>query len=75
AFEEIADRSLVDFAAFDRVARDLSIAMGRMRQTVPPQYRAAPIYRDDNELLWDRRGTTPIDEEITQVIEEFEVKT
>ncbi|WP_204276542.1 hypothetical protein, partial [Klebsiella aerogenes] len=26
AFEEIADRSLVDFAAFDRVARDLSIA-------------------------------------------------
>ncbi|WP_298701870.1 nitric oxide reductase activation protein NorD [uncultured Variovorax sp.] len=64
AFENLANRDLHDFLAFDAAARELTIQVNQMRQSVPSGYRPAPIYRDDNELLWDRRGATPIDESV-----------
>ena len=64
AFENLAKRDLHDFLAFDAAARELTIQVNQMRQSVPLQYRPAALYRDDNELLWDRRGATPVDEDV-----------
>lgn len=72
-FEENAGRDLHDIEAFDRVARELSINMGRMRLTIPTYYRPSPLYRDDNSLLWNTKGTKSIDEELP-VIDEIEFR-
>lgn len=72
-FEQAAATDLHDVAAFDRVARELSIMMGKMRQAVPTHYRPAPLYRDDNAILWDTRGTTPVDEDAEQLVDDFEL--
>ncbi|ANJ72927.1 hypothetical protein A9Y76_10820 [Ralstonia insidiosa] len=74
AFEEIAARDLGDVAAFDRLARELSIAMGRMRQVVAPHYRPYPSYRDDNALLWDFLSNAPVDEAAEEVVTDFEIR-
>lgn len=68
-FEQAACDDIFNVAAFDRVARELSIRMSRMRQTVPPNYRPAPAYRDDNAMLWDTRGTTPEEEADVALVE------
>lgn len=73
-FEQAAATDLHDVAAFDRIARELSIMMGKMRQAVPKHYRPAPLYRDDNSMLWDTRGTTPVDDDAEQAVEEFELR-
>lgn len=72
-FEEIAARDLRDIEAFDRMARELSIDMGRMRLVIPSYYRPSPNYRDDNSLLWNSKGTKSIDEEMP-VIDEIEFR-
>lgn len=69
AFEEIAARDLHDVAAFDRLARELSIQMGRMRQAIPQMYQMEPVYRDDNSALWSMPSLAPIDESIVPEIE------
>lgn len=61
-FEEIAARDLHDVAAFDRLARLLSIDLGKMRLELPRHYRPTPIYRDDNAALWGKNSALPIDE-------------
>lgn len=63
-FEEVAARDLGDVAAFDRVARQLSIDMGKMRFPLPRHYRPRPIYRDDNAILWNENATLPEDESV-----------
>ena len=72
-FEQVAARDLYDVAGFDRIARELSIRLGVMRLDAPMHYRPSPVYRDDNSVLWDARGTTPEDEEQKPVIEEVDV--
>lgn len=72
-FEQIADRDLYDVEAFDRIARELSISLGKMRLVLPPHYRPSPIYRDDNALLWNTNGTKPFDEEMERAIEAVEM--
>lgn len=61
-FDEAAARDLNDVAAFDRLARMLSIDIGKMRLIVPRHYRPAPIYRDDNAVLWSPDIALPVDE-------------
>jgi nitric oxide reductase activation protein len=71
-FEELAERDLHDVQAFDRVARQLSIDIGKMRLAPPRDYRPAPLYRDDNVLLWNQ--DLPLDEDRTSPIENFEFR-
>lgn len=68
-FEEAADRDLDDVAAFDRLARTLSLDMGKMRLAPARHYRAEPLYRDDNSVLWGPDAALPEDTERHSEIE------
>ncbi|CAM5761334.1 hypothetical protein LMIY3S_00104 [Labrys miyagiensis] len=74
-FEEAVARDLSDVAAFDRLARELSIGIGRMRLPMPRHYRAAPAYRDDNALLWSPDAALPVDEDAQVDVEVLESRT
>lgn len=71
-FEDAAASGLEDVPAFDRLARTLSLDIGSMRLAVPAHYRPAPVYREDNALLWSPDEALPEDEERRTPIEEFE---
>jgi len=71
-FEEAAARDLREVAAFDRIARDLSIDIGKMRLSLPRHYRPAPAYRDDNAVLWAPDSALPIDESAHVEVEVLE---
>ncbi len=73
-FEEAAAADLHDVAQFDRVARQLAIDIERMRLRVPRDYRVAPVYRDDNALLWNLSAELPEDEIKTVIKREFELR-
>lgn len=62
-FEDEAQRDLDDVAAFDRIARTLSLDMGKMRLAPTPEYRPQPLYRDDNAILWGPDAALPEDRE------------
>lgn len=62
-FEEAAAADLGEIEAFDRLARTLTIDLGKMRLAPPTGYRPAPVYRDDNALLWAPDAALPEDEE------------
>jgi Mg-chelatase subunit ChlD len=62
-FEGAAALDLHDVAAFDHLARKLSIDLGKMRLALPRHYRPAPTYRDDNAILWSPDAALPRDEE------------
>ncbi|GAC1390851.1 MAG: hypothetical protein NVSMB34_04750 [Variovorax sp.] len=64
-FEEAASAKLHDVAAFEKIGRLLAIGIEKMRLPLPHDYRAQPIYRDDNMLLWDTNPTLADDERST----------
>lgn len=73
-FEEAAAEDLRDFSLFDRLARELTLAVGKMRLQLPRHFRPSPIYRDDNSLLWGKNEALPIDETIEPKIEDIEYR-
>jgi len=72
-FEE-ASHDLHHVMAFDKLARKLHVAMMKMRLAPDAKYRALPIYRDDNSLLWNHLAPAPQDEHATVVRERYELK-
>lgn len=60
-FEEAAASDLNDVSAFDRLARTLSLDMGKMRLAPSRHYRPQPLYRDDNTILWGPDAALPED--------------
>lgn len=73
-FEEAAADDLHDVAPFDRLARELSIDIGKMHLALPRHYRPAPIYRDDNSVLWSPDAALPEDEERQADVEVVEAR-
>lgn len=71
-FEEAAARDLCDVSAFDRLARTLSIDIGKMRLSLPRDNHPVTAYRDDNALLWSRDLALPVDEDAPVDIEVLE---
>lgn len=74
-FEQAAARDLRDVSAFDRLARTLSIDIGKMRLSLPRDSRPVAAYRDDNALLWRRDPALPVDEDAPVDIEVLEAGT
>lgn len=72
-FEQAAALDLGDVDAFDRLARQLSIDLGKMRLSPPRNYLPAPIYRDDNSVLWGPDAALPEDEDIIPDVEIIEL--
>lgn len=73
-FEEAAARDLTDIAAFDRMARELALVVGKMRLQLPRPYRPSPVYRDDNAVLWSKDQALPVDETIEAEVEAIEYR-
>lgn len=73
-FEEAAAENLHDVSSFDRLARELTLAVGKMRLQLPRHYRPSPIFRDDNSLLWGEDQALPVDDSIEPEIESIEYR-
>lgn len=73
-FEEAAANDLMDFAAFDRLARELTAAVGKMHLQLNPSYRPTPLYHDDNAVLWGPDEALPEDESLEPEIDEIEMR-
>jgi len=72
-FAEAAANGLEDVSAFERIARALALDVGKMRLSVPIDYRFGPVYRDDNMILWSPDLALPEDEARRTEIEDFEI--
>jgi len=73
-FEEAASLDLTDIAAFDRLARELTAAVGKMHLQLKANHRPTPLYRDDNAVLWGPDEALPEDETIEPEIDEIEIR-
>lgn len=74
-FAEAAASGLEDVSAFERIARTLALDVGKMRLSVPVDYRFGPVYRDDNVILWSPDLALPQDEARRTEIADFEIGT
>ena len=63
-FSEAMLKDPHDQKVFDSVGRKLAISAEKMRQHMPGNYRPAPVYRDDNNLLWDMNPTYQEDDRV-----------
>lgn len=60
---EAAAADLNDIDQFERVARELTNMIAKMRFALPRDHIPAPAYRDDNSYLWTGNTALPVDEE------------
>jgi Mg-chelatase subunit ChlD len=73
-FEEVAERSLDDIAAFDHVGRVLTRQM--VKHGTPFKagtYRVEPLYRDDNQILWSADDVLPTNDQQTVTLNNYEL--
>ena len=73
-FEAAAAADLHALGEYDKIGRLLAIDIEKMRLSLPGDYRAQPVYRDDNALLWDFNATLPEDERVSVQLEDVELR-
>lgn len=73
-FSEALLRDPYDQKVFDSVGRKLAISAEKMRQHMPENYRPAPVYRDDNLLLWDMNPTYQDDDRVVVSLKDVQFR-
>lgn len=73
-FSEAVQRDPRDQKAFDSIGRKLAISAEKMRQHMPENYHPAPVYRDDNLLLWDMNPVYQDDDRVVVSLKDVQFR-